>query len=431
MPEYKGMRYLRQRLVDKKIRVDTRYRFYEMKDQALDPGITIPPRLRRQYKSTLGWCAKAVDSIADRLVFREFAEDNFDLNGIYRMNNPDILFDSAILSALISSCSFIYISPDEDGYPRLQVIDGGNATGIIDPITNMLQEGYAVLKRDDKDDPILEAYFTAEYTEYHERGRGTIRRDRNPAPYPLLVPIIYRPDAKRPFGHARISRACMYLQKFAKRTMERSDIAAEFYSIPQRYVLGMSQNAERMDKWRATVSSLIQIDADEDGNKPTMGQFQQMTMAPLSDQLKMAAANFAGETGLTTDDLGFVSDNPSSAEAIKASHETLRITAKKAQKTFGTGFLNAGYLAACLRDNFAYQRRQIYLTTPKWEPIFDPDASMLTTIGDGVSKVNAAIPGYFGVDNLKDLTGIRPSEDMENAGYNAGSPGGGGTQLPE
>ena len=431
MAEYKGMQYLRNRLLMKKTRVDLRYKYYEMKDGSLDPGITIPPSLRRQYLSTLGWCAKAVDSIADRLVFREFDEDNFKLTEIYQMNNPDVLFDSAILSALISSCSFIYISPDEEGFPRLQVIDGGNATGIIDPITNLLQEGYAVLKRDERGQPILEAYFTAEYTEYHQKGVGAIRRDPNPAPYPLLVPIIYRPDAKRPFGHARISRACMYLQKFAKRTMERSDIAAEFYSIPQRYVLGMSPDAERMDKWRATVSSLIQIDRDEDGNMPSMGQFQQMTMAPLSDQLKMAAANFAGETGLTTDDLGFVSDNPSSAEAIKASHETLRITAKKAQKTFGTGFLNAGYLAACLRDDFPYLRKQFYLTTAKWEPIFDPDASALTVIGDGVSKVNTAIPGYFGTDNLQDLTGIRPSKDVNDAGYSTGTAGGGGTQLPQ
>ena len=431
MTEYKGMGYMRKRLAMKKERVDLRYEYYEMKDWALDPGITIPPQLRKQYLSTLGWCAKAVDSIADRLVFREFANDNFQLSEIYQMNNPDVLYDSAILSALISACSFIYISPDEDGYPRLQVLDGGNATGTIDPITNMLKEGYAVLQRDEAGAPIMEAYFTAEYTEYHQKGVGAVRKDRNPAPYPLLVPIIYRPDAKRPFGHARISRACMYLQKFAKRTLERSDIAAEFYSIPQRYVLGMSPDAERMDKWKSTVSSLIQIDKDEDGEKPVMGQFQQMTMAPLSDQLKMAAANFAGETGLTTDDLGFVSDNPSSAEAIKASHETLRITAKKAQKTFGTGFLNAGYLAACLRDNFEYKRRQFYKTTPKWEPIFDPDASTLTTIGDGVSKVNAAIPGFFGTDNLQDLTGIRPSGGDNGAGYSTGNPGSGGTELPE
>lgn len=431
MTEYKGVAYLRNKLTAKQLRVNRRYTFYEMKDRKLEQGVTIPPQLRRQYMSTLGWCAKAVDSIADRLVFREFENDNFQIMDIYRMNNPDVLFDSAILSALISSCSFIYISPDEEGFPRLQVIDGGNATGVIDPITGLLQEGYAVLKRDDKGQPLLQAHFTAEETIYHQAGTGVIRRDVNPAPYPLLVPIIYRPDARRPFGHARISRACMYLQTFAKRTLERSDIAAEFYSIPQRYVLGMSPDAERMDKWKATVSSLIQIDRDEEGEKPVMGQFQQMTMAPLSDQLKMAAANFAGETGLTTDDLGFVSDNPSSAEAIKASHETLRITAKKAQKTFGTGFLNAGYLAACLRDEVSYMRKQFYLTTAKWEPIFDPDASALTVIGDGVSKVNTAIPGYFGADNLRDLTGIRPSGGASNAGYSSGTSGGSGAQLPE
>ena len=425
MPEYKGMKYLRNKLTVKEPRVSTRYRYYEMKDWSLDKGVTIPPGLRRQYMATLGWCAKAVDSIADRLSFREFADDNFEINEIFRMNNADVLFDSAILSALISSCSFIYISPDDDGFPRLQVIDGGNATGVIDPITGLLQEGYAVLKRDDRGVPVLEAYFTAEYTQYHQRGVGVIRADQNPAPYPLLVPIIYRPDARRPFGHARITRACMYAQKFTKRTLERSDVAAEFYAVPQKYVLGLSSDAEQMEKWQATVASMLQFDKDEEGDHPVLGQFQQMTMAPLSEQLKMAASIFAGETGLTTDDLGFVTDNPSSAEAIKASHETLRITAKKAQKTFGTGFLNTGYLAACLRDDFPYQRRQMYLTTPKWEPIFDPDASTLTTIGDGAAKLNAAVPGYFGADNLQDITGIRPSEDMNNAGYSTPAAGSG------
>lgn len=425
MPDYRGMKYLRRKLDVKESRVKLRYRYYEMKDKSLDKGITIPASLRRQYQATLGWCTKAVDSIADRLSFREFANDNFDINGIFRMNNPDVLFDSAILSALISACSFIYISPDGEGYPQMQVLDGNEATGIIDPITNMLKEGYAVLERDDNGSPILEAHFTSEFTEYHRKGVGVIRKDDNPAPYPLLVPIIYRPDAKRPFGHARISRTCMYLQKFAKRTLERSDVAAEFYSIPQRYVLGMDPSAERLDKWKATVTSMIQIDRDDEGNIPSMGQFQQMTMAPLSEQLKTAAAIFAGEVGLTMDDLGFAADNPSSAEAIKASHETLRITAKKAQRTFGTGFLNAGYLAACLRDDYSYQRRQFYLTTPKWWPIFEPDASALTIFGDGASKINTAVPGYIGADNLQDLTGITPSEEMINAaeGYSTRATG--------
>lgn len=106
-------------------------------------------------------------------------------------------------------------------------------------------------------------------------------------------------------------------------------------------------------------------------------------MAPHLDQLKMFAALFAGETGLTLDDLGFATENPASQEAIKASHENLRLTARKAQRAFGSGFLNVGYLAACLRDDYQYYRNQVYMTTPIWEPVFEPDAAMLSNIGDG------------------------------------------------
>ena len=101
-----------------------------------------------------------------------------------------------------------------------------------------------------------------------------------------------------------------------------------------------------------------------------------------------------------------MTDNPSSAEAIKASHENLRLAARKAQRTFGSGLLNVGYLAACVRDEFAYKRSQLYLTKPVWEPVFEPDAAMLSGIGDGAIKLNQAVPGYFGRDNLRDLTGI-------------------------
>ena len=142
--EYKGIDYLRSRLRQKRHRVNLRYKFYEGKNVARDLGISTPPQLR-EWKAVLGWPAKAVDSLADRLMFREFTNDVFDFNGIYNLNNRDVLFDSAILGALIGSCDFIYISQDESGFPRLQVIDGGNATGIIDPITGLLFEGYAVL----------------------------------------------------------------------------------------------------------------------------------------------------------------------------------------------------------------------------------------------------------------------------------------------
>lgn len=409
MSNYKGIAYLRKKLDNKRVRVDTRYKFYEMKNVAKDLGMLLPAEYN-WLTGTLGWCGKAVDCLADRLVFNSFEDDNFDLKEIFQMNNPDTFFDSAILSSLISSCSFVYISADASGYPRLQVIDGGNATGEIDPITGLLTEGYAVLARDDRDTPIIEAYFTKGTTQIIRKGSKQPQVIKNNVPYPLLVPIIYRPDARRPFGHSRISRACMKIMEGALRTIKRSEVSAEFYSFPQKYVVGMSNEAEPLQKWKATVSTFLSFTKDEDGDSPTLGQFTQQSMSPYIDQIRMFASLFAGETGLTLDDLGFPSDNPSSSEAIKASHENLRLTARKAQRTFGSGFLNVGYLAACLRDNYAYQRQQLYLTTNTWEPIFEPDAAMLSSIGDGAIKINQAVPGYFNKDNMRNMTGIKASK---------------------
>lgn len=399
-----GLDYLKRKLSAKQSRVALRYSHYEMKHVAGDFGISTPPQLQH-VMSTFGWCAKAVDALADRLQFDGFADDNFDLGTIYNMNNPDTIFDSAVLSALISSCCFIYVSVDDEDYPRLQVIDGGKATGIIDPFTGMLQEGYAVLEESEYHEVKREAYFVPGRTDIYEGGK-LVQSVSYSCDYPLLVPIINRPDAARPFGHSRISRACMSIADSAMRTAKRSEIAAEFYSFPQKYVVGMSENAEAMDKWKASMSSLIAFTKDEDGDSPTLGQFSQQSMGPHMEQLKMFASLFAGETGLTTDDLGFVTDNPSSAEAIKASHENLRLMARKAQRNFGSGFLNAGFVAACVRDGVAYRRSQIYLTRPEWLPIFEPDASTLSLIGDGAIKLNQAVPGYMAEDRLHKLTGL-------------------------
>ena len=208
---YQGMPYLKNKLAMKQGRVNLRYNYYEMKNRVQDFNIVIPKNWT-WLTAVLGWSGMAVDSMADRLVFREFAEDNFNLNQIYDMNSRDVLFDNAVRSACIASCSFIYLSADESGYPRLQVIDAFDATGILDPITMMLSEGYAVLDRDPKTKvPTIEAYFRAEDTWFYEAGKEPYSI-QNPAPYPLLVPVILKPGARRPFGHSRLSRACMNIQ---------------------------------------------------------------------------------------------------------------------------------------------------------------------------------------------------------------------------
>lgn len=150
MAETKGVEYLRRKLAGKRVRVLKRYRYYEMKNAVQDFNLVTPPEFRA-FQACLGWCGKAVDALADRLVFRGFREDNFDLTAIYRMNNADVLFDSAVLSALITSCCFLHITADADGYPLLEVVHGGDATGVLDEAmegtADAIAEAYRTLAR--------------------------------------------------------------------------------------------------------------------------------------------------------------------------------------------------------------------------------------------------------------------------------------------
>lgn len=422
MADYYGIAYLREKLEKKRIRVKKRYDYYEMKIRKQRESALIPYWLKGLYDATVGWCSKSVDALSDRLVFEGFTEESdvFGVNEIFESNNPDILFDSLIRESMIASCAFVQITHGDgaERIPKLSVLTADNATGIIDEFTGLLKEGYAVLDRDKNGNPILEAWFTPEFTEYYVP-KSDPYREANPTGYPLLVPVAYRPDAKRPFGHSRISRACMYYQEFARNTLERAEISAEFYSFPQKYVTGLDPEADPLDSWKASISAMLRFDKDESGDSPKLGQFTQQSMSPYTEQLRTVASMFSGETGLTLDDLGFVTDNPSSAEAIKAAHENLRMTARKAQRTYGTAFANVGFISASLRDEYAYSRSLVGQMRARWLPVFEPDAAMLSSIGDGAIKVNQAIPNYFTKDTLENLTGIEagvidePAEAIE------------------
>jgi hypothetical protein len=407
--ELYGKAYLANKLNSKRNRVLMRYKFYDSKNQTKDFGIATPPNLKNAI-GTLGWTAKAVDSLADRLNVLGIDEHNDELKmkELYQLNNPDVLFDSAIKSSLIGSCSFIYVYKDGDEV-KMQVIGAADATGVIDETTGLLTEGYAVLERDKYHNPELEAYFTQGYVEYY-KGNKLVETVATAIDYVTLIPVIYRPSEARPFGQSRISRSMMYLQNAAVRSVFRSEISAEFYSYPQKYATGVDSTAEtNFDSWRAAMTAMLTFSNNEDGDKVSVGQFQQGSQSPHLDQIEMLAGLFAGECGLVLDDLGFFKENPASSQSIKAAHENLRLTARKAQKVFSSAFINAGFVGACLRDSFNYKRSAIVNTELQWLPIFEPDMSELGSMGDAIYKINSVIPNYFNSENMRLLTGIEES----------------------
>jgi hypothetical protein len=412
---YAGKAYLQAKLNTVSDKIQTKYDYYERKNTVNNLSIAIPAQLMERYKTKLGWCAKAVDLLADRLAVNRFKNDNFNIEQIYMDNNSDILFGSAIKGALISSCDFIYIYPANEGIMkdsvRMQVVGGKNATGILDDTTQLLSEGYAVLKRNPKNnsDILLDAYFTPEYTQYTDYENKREWQVPNNTGYCMLVPIINNPkEGTKSFGHSRIAREMMNCQDGAEKLMTEIKILAEVNSWPQKWITGLAEGTE-VDSLRATFASLLRFDKDEDGDRPTVGQFTQMSFGDHVKMFDTMVSTFAGMSSLTRDDLGFVTENPSSAESKKAALEALRVTAGRCQRDFSTGFLNAGLVAASLRDNTQYSRQLLKDTKILWKPLVEPDAATLSSIGDGIIKINQAVPDFFTVENISDLLGIDAS----------------------
>ncbi|MCL2757346.1 MAG: hypothetical protein FWD43_04635 [Coriobacteriia bacterium] len=222
---------------------------------------------------------------------------------------------------------------------------------------------------------------------------GLFRAERKPHPQgrPLMEPLRYRPSIDRPFGKSRISGAVMSITDSAVREALRTEVSAEFFTAPQRYLLGADEEAFNKPKWTQYITSIFLASRDENGEVPTYGQLPQMSMQPHLDYSRQLAASFAGETSIPISSLGVIHDNPSSAEAIHAAREDLIIEAEGLNITNGVALRNIGLLIlAIMQDKRVADLDEIEKTIT---PIFrNPEKPSRVSQADAIVKQAAAIP---------------------------------------
>ena len=340
----------------KRYRNVLRTTYYEGKQLFRDFGISIPPQLR-SFEPTLGWVAKGVDALVDRTHFEGFVssgENDFGVSEIVFDNNLEDEFQQSFTSSAMHACSFLTVTHGGDGEPDVLVLPhaADEATALWDSRKRALSAFMAVTSWDaGSPDGLLMMTPERVYRFTKVDGKWFGKFDKNPVGQVLAVPLPYKPELKRPFGHSRISRAAMSITDAALRTVLRAEVSSEFYSSPQRWVLGADVEAFAGDnKWKAVMGRLLALERDEDGEVPQVGQFAATSPQPHTDQLRMWASLFAGEMGLSLNSLGIVQDNPSSAEAMYAAKEDLITDAIRATSTWGRSLVKAMHLAVMLRD---------------------------------------------------------------------------------
>ena len=369
--ELAQLRLMRDQLQAKRARNRVRQNYYDQRVGLKDLGISIPPQLRN-IDSVLGWPAKTVDVLADRIRFEKFISthesntDPFGLNELVAQNDFQEVFAQAASSALINSCAFITVTQGdtEAGEPEVLWLPRSAhwATGLWDQRKRSLAAGLSVTRTDTDE---FGDVTVREVTVYlpdktvvlgfpaaGERTEATAVVLPNPVGRPLMVALVVGADLRRPFGRSRITRAVMSLTDSAVRTIVRSEVAAEFFSTPQRAILGADPEALEASKWDAVMSKMLAISRDENGELPQIQQFSQMSMQPHTEQLRQWAALLAAESSIPLDELGFPSDNPSSDSAIQSQRDPLRLAAERCIRGFQSALRQVAVLTVALQHGW-------------------------------------------------------------------------------
>ena len=391
-----------------------RMRYYNGKNVLKDFGISIPPQLLN-VETVVGWPKKAVDSMAVRCRFDGFTATDSgvqaELNAIDNRSRLRVKFRQATESTFIHSCSFATVGLDERRQARIDYYSAEDGAARWDDAAGRIAYGMVINEYDEGAPTVLTMYTDeAAITFYLVDNRYEWFAQPYSMGRPTIEALTYRPTFEKPLGQSRINRAVMSITDSAVREALRTEISAEFFTSPQKYLLGADTDAfKHKTKWEAYIGNIFAVGRDENGDLPTFGQLSQGSMQPHTDYMRALAARFSGETNVPISTLGIIHDQPASAEAIYAASEPLIIECEdyndSARETLRTLALMAlaaeqGVSLDSLDDSY----RDF---TPNFR---SPAMPSVVSQTDAMVKLASAVPGFAGTDVFFEQVGF--AEDM-------------------
>jgi hypothetical protein len=336
-------------------------RYYEGKNKLKDLRISIPPQLTT-VETVVGWAGTAVDVLEERLDLEGFiAADTLGINEIFRANELDLESSLAHKDALVFGTGFVTVGRGRDGEadPLITIESPKKMTAIYDLRTRRVSAALLV-NRDDNGKPVTGTLYTPEqniYLEFYNKTWVDVDRDIHNLGRVLVAQLPNNPRTGEPNGRSEITPAVRSYTDSAMRTLLGAEVAREFYSAPQRYILGASEDTfldsdgNKLNPWTVYQGRVLGVPYNEaEGVMPQVGQFNANDTRPYFEQIRAYAQLLAAETAIPASYLGFQTDNPASADAIRQMEARLVKRAERRQRQFGRTWLEVAKLAMLVRD---------------------------------------------------------------------------------
>lgn len=336
-----------------------------------DLGISIPPQLKGLH-TVIGWPRVGVESLEERLDLEAFRwADGSDSTELAEIAEANDLFDEsslAHLDALTYGREYLAVGSGDCGTPDcpplITVESPLDMTLMWDARIRM---GVAALRECQADtyvesgpeERMLVLYLpdqTVTALPSPSGGWEVVDRDMHQLGVVPVVRMANRQRTADRIGKSEITPEVMSITDAACRRLMGMEVAAEFFGAPQRYILGASESAFQdadgtaKSAWETYIGRVLALERDEDGNVPTVGQFAAHDPTAMTRIIDLYARIMSSQFGLPPHMLGYTTDNPASADAIRSTEAKLVKRSERRIRRFGAAWQQAMRLALWVRD---------------------------------------------------------------------------------
>ncbi|GAA4934030.1 hypothetical protein HD597_010080 [Nonomuraea thailandensis] len=321
----------------------------------------------RIKKVVINWPRLIVDSVEERLDVEGFrrgsdAEADAKLWDIWQYNDLDEQSQMGHVDALTMRRGFVCVgsNPEEDEPPLITVESPLQMYADTDPRTRRVR---AALRRWNDDELSVGGQVRQQYAtlylpndtiHYHfDEGWTEIDRDEHNLGLPPIEPLVNRPRPLRPLGVSELVDV-VPLSDAACKIATDMMVGAEYHAIPRRWVWGVDKDdfigpdGKPVGAWSQLMGRLW---SNEKGpGEIEAGQFPESSLANFHETINALARLVASISGLPPHYLGYSTENPASADAIRSSEARLVKRAERKQRSFGGSWERVMRLAERIMD---------------------------------------------------------------------------------
>ncbi|HWD79440.1 MAG TPA: phage portal protein, partial [Kribbella sp.] len=315
----------------------------------------------------INWPQLVVDAVEERMDVEGFRlpdaeEADKDLWRVWQANNMDEQSQLAHVDSLVMKRSYVSVGTNEDdkGTPLLTAESPLEMFADVDPRTRKIR---AALKRINQEDSYarigdrLAALYLPKYTVWYEWAKGAWKeqdRDQHGLGEPPVVSIVNRARLSSGSGLAgrteqrmRTGRSelapIIPVSNAANKIATDMMVAAEFLALPLRGLFGVSpddledKDGNSLTAIQMLYKRVLTIPVEANAGVREF-EFAGANLGGFHESLNKLAQTVASLAGLPPHYLGFTTDNPASADAIRSAESRLVKRCERKQRPWGGAY---------------------------------------------------------------------------------------------